>query len=175
MISRLVSVQFWTDLTRRIVMKKLLGGLFALAMLVILGGCATGQLNGTSNDMMRMLIVYRTDDQELTLAQYVAVVERAKKMGTRIGLQLSSVLEAGLTAGFYSALSGSFDASGNSYGGVGIFGGVATYSWAKVYAVAESTENALRDDERDGMELVKRVHVTPAFVRSNNDERGPAK
>lgn len=155
--------------------KKLIGGLAALAMLVILGGCATGQLNGLSGDVMEMMLVYSTGDQEPTKAQYDAVLKRAQKMGARVGLQLSSAFEAGLTAGTFGALSGSFDASGASYGSIGIFGGVATYSWAKVYAVAEATENALRDDERDGDDLLKRIHVSPAFVRSLNTEKAPAK
>ena len=155
--------------------KKWFDGLAVMAMLAILSGCATGQLNGTSNDMMTMMVVYRTDDKLLTSEQYSAVVEVAKKMGARVGLQLSSAAEAGLTAGFYGALFGSFDASGNSYGGVGIFGGVATYSWAKVYAVSEATEQALRDEQADGKDVFRRIHVSPSFVRSLNTEQAPAK
>lgn len=153
-------------------MKKVLHCIAILAMLG-LSACASvpGQFNGLGSDMMTMMVVYRTDDEPLTKSQYDAVVKIAKKMGARVGLQLSSAFEAGVAGGALSALAGSFDSAGASYGGLGIVGSLSTYSFAKAYVVTEATEYALRDEENAAL---KKIHVSPAFVRSNNNEHGPA-
>lgn len=154
-------------------MKCLRNCLVALVATLVLGACASvpGQFNGLGSDVMTMMVVYRTDDQPLTRGQYETVVAVAKKMGARVGLQLSSSFEAGATGGALGALGGSFDSSGASYGFVGIVGALATYSFAKAFVVAEATEYALRDDENPEF---KKIHVSPAFVRSGNTESGPA-
>ncbi len=154
-------------------MKKL-NRLLTAIVLLALGACASvpGQFNGLGSDMMTMMFVYRTDDEALTLSQYETIVARAKKMGEKIGLQISSPFEASIAGGGVSALAGSFDAVGLSYGAVGIVGALSTYSFAKAYAVAEGTEYWLRDD---GDPAYKRIHVSPAFVRSGNTESTPAR
>lgn len=149
-------------------------GFVILAILFALGGCASapGQFNGLGNDVMTKMFVVRTDDEPITRLQYDAVVNLAKKMGERIGVQISSPFEAGVASGVAQAIAGRFDSSGLAYGIVGIIGGVATYSYAMIIAVAEATELAIRDEVDDGgQKYLKRIHVIPAFVRSKNTEQ----
>jgi hypothetical protein len=149
----------------------------AVVAILMLGACATapGQFNGLAKDVMTMMVVYRTDNLAMTKVQYDAVVGVAKKMGEKVGLQLSSPFEASVASGVTGAVAGHFDSAGLAYGMVGIIGGLSTYSYAKVYAASEATEQALRDEENAGQKIFHRIHVTPAFVRSGNSEKFPAK
>ncbi len=150
-------------------------GLAVLAMLTI-GACATtpGQFNGLGNDVMGMLVVYRTDDQPLAKAEYDAVVKVAKKMGARVGLQLSSPFEAAVTSGMAQAAAGALDTAAGAFGIVGVIEGLTAYSYAMVHVVGEATENALRDRENAGESIFHVIHVSSAFVRSRNNETVPA-
>lgn len=158
-------------------MKRTLWYGIAAAILFALGGCATapGQFNGLGGDVMSYLVVYRTDDGVLTKNEYDAVVRVAKKMAKHVGAQLSSPLEAGVSAGIPSGLGGAFDGAGASSAVIGFLSGLSAYSFAAVSAIAEATENALRDREQAvGESVFHMVHVAAAFVRSNNTSEAAA-
>ena len=173
---------------------KILRLIAILASITLLGACSTvpGPFNGLGNDEMSMLIIYRTDSRPLTKAEYDAVGVEAKKMGIRIGWQLSSAFEAGASSGGAYGVAGAAGGAtqghfyegamvgaaagytGAVYGLGGVVNGVMNASYANVYAVAQATETALRDEERDGKKEFRRIHVVAAFVRSKNAEGSPA-
>lgn len=179
-------------------MNKLFNVAAALAAAFILSGCSTiqvpGAFNGLGNDVMSMMIIYRTDDQPLTREQYDTVSEIAQKMGVKIGWQLSSPVESalsqavvygaagaagGATQGlFYPApvmVGAAAGYSGSVYALAGAVNGLVTASYANVYAIAHSTEVALRDEERySGRKDLRRIHVVGAFIRSRNSLDSPA-
>lgn len=145
----------------------------AVAATAVLGACASapGQFNGLADSAQGMIVVYRADDRELTLSAVNAVLREAERMMGRVGVQLSSPLEAGLTSGAADVIGTATDPEalvriGRPHGVVGFIGGLATYSFAMVTAVAYATENRLRFlEERD--DSFKWLHVEPAYVRSD--------
>lgn len=159
-----------------------------------LTGCATapGPFNGLGSDPMRMLVIYRTDDQPLTREQYAAIGKVAQKMNIQIGWQLSSGMEAALSSGVAYAAAGAAGGAtqgifyegamvgaaagytGAVYGLGGTINGLVTASYANVYAVGAATEQAIRDMENDGERSLHRIHVVAAFVRSHNSTQDPA-
>ncbi len=175
-------------------MKRIVRLIAILASVAVLGGCASapGPFVGLGNDVMSMLIIYRTDSQPLTKAQYDKVGVVAKRMGIQIGWQLSSPFEAAATSGGAYAAAGALGGAtqGHFYPGAmvgaaagytaavyglgGVVNGLVTASYANVHAVALATEMALRDDERDGVNEFRRIHVVGAFVRSRNNTGNPA-
>lgn len=174
-------------------MRTVLRWIAILAMLT-LGACATapGPFNGLGSDEMSMLIIYRTDDQPLTKEQYDGVTRIAQKMGIRIGWQLSSAVESAATSfaayGVGGYLGGSTQShfyagalrsaaagyTGVVYGLGGVINGMMNASYANIYAVSQTTEIALRDEERAGASEFFRVHVVAAFIRSKNTADSPA-
>ena len=153
-------------------MKRIWYGI-ALAILCGLGGCASapGQYNGLGSDPMSMLVVYRVDDRPLTMEALKAVRGEAEKMMARIGIQLSSPLEAGLTDGVLDIVGSAADPGMTvkvlrPHGIVGFIGGLAMYSYAMVSAIADATRDRLEflGETDDGF---KRLRVAAAFVRSD--------
>lgn len=154
--------------------------LIAILASFALGGCSAlpGVLNGLGNDPMRMLVVYRTDGQSITLEQYEAVVAIAKGSSTQVGLQLSSSLEAAASSGFPYGIAGaaggiidgaiSAGVTGTAAALGGMVSGLQTASYANVWLVAEITEVTLRDKEASGEKRFHRLHVSAAFIRTSN-------
>ena len=146
---------------------------FVIMATVVLGACASapGQFNGVASSPQGMLVVYRVDDRELTEAALKAVLTEAERMMARVGVQLSSPLEAGFTSGALDIVGSAADPEVvvkllRPHGVVGFIGGLATYSFAMVTAVAYATERRLRYLE-EGNDAFKRIHVEPAYVRSD--------
>ncbi|MDP2655275.1 MAG: hypothetical protein Q8P17_01805 [bacterium] len=176
-------------------MKNVFSRIAILASIIVLGACGTvpGPFVGLGSDVMSMIIIYRTDDQPLTLPQYEATTKIAQKMGIRIGWQLSSAFESGVVTGaaYYGAgaLGGATQGffykgalvgaaagyTGAVYGLGGVINGVMSASYANIHAVSQATELAIRDAEKyDGMNIFKRIHVVGAFIRSKNTAGEPA-
>ncbi len=166
-------------------MKNLL--LIAILATLTLGGCSTmpGVLNGSGEDPMSMLIVYRTDDQSITQEQYKSVVAIAKGASSQVGLQLSSSLEAAASSafpyGFAGAAGGIIDGAitAGVAGTAGFLGGLVsgwqTASYANVWLVADITEVTLRDMEAAGNTQYHRLHASAAFTRTKNTVEEPAR
>lgn len=162
-------------------------GLIAMgAIVALLEGCASvpGNFNGLGKDPMGTLVVYRTDGKKITSEQYQAVVEVAQEMQTQLEPQLSPTFESasfsGLLYGIAGASGGIID--GGITAGVtgtasllgGVVNGLQNVSFAKVWIIAASTENAIRDKEAAGEEIFRRIHVEAAFVRSKNSTEFPS-
>ena len=158
-----------------------------VASVAMLGGCSTmpGTFNGLGDDPMSMLIVYRTDKQPITREQYEAVVEIAKEASVKIGLQLSSSLEAAVSSGLPFGAAGA--AGGIIEGGLtagaagtaallgGVVSGLQNASYANVWGVADLVEITLRDMEAAGDKKLHRLHVSAAFIRTGNTVAEPAR
>ena len=167
-------------------MRNLLVLIAILASTATLGGCGTmpGVLNGVGEDPMSMLIVYRTDRQPITREHYDKIVEIAREASAKVGLQLSSSLEAVVSSGLPYGLAGV--AGGIIDGGItaavtgtaallgGMVSGWQTASYANVWLVADVTEVTLRDRERDGEDF-HHLHVSAAFTRTSNTVAEPAR
>mgnify|MGYP001565818024 CR=1 FL=1 len=158
----------------------------ALVVMVFLGGCSTmpGTFNGLGSDPMSMLVVYRTDKQQITEEQYKAVGAIAQEASNQVGLQLSSSLEAAISSGFPFGIAGA--GGGAVEGGLaagaagtagflgGFVGGLQNASYANVWLVADITEVTLRDREASGDKTLKGLHVSAAFIRTGNTVVEPA-
>lgn len=145
----------------------------AIAATVVIGACASGpgHLNGMASSPQGMIVVYRADDRDLTAEALKAVLKEAERMMARVGVQLSSSLEAGLTSGALDIVGVWVDPEAvvnplRPHGVVGFISGLATYSFAMVSAVAYATENRLRFLEEKN-DTFKWLHVEPAYVRSD--------
>ena len=146
---------------------------FVIMATVVLGACASapGQFNGVASSPQGMLVVYRVDDRELTEAALKAVLTEAERMMARVGVQLSSPLEAGFTSGALDIVGSAADPEVvvkllRPHGVVGFIGGLAAYSYAMVSAVADATRDRLEFlGETD--DVFKRLRVAAAFVRSD--------
>ena len=153
----------------------------------VISGCSTmpGTFNGLGEDPMSMLIVYRTDKQQITEEQYKAVGAIAQEASNQIGLQLSSSLEAaissGLPFGFVGAAGGAIEGglAAGAAGTAGFLGGLVSglqnASYANVWLVADLTEVTLRDREAAGEKILHRLHVSAAFIRTGNTVIEPAR
>ena len=174
-------------------MKHRLSILALAAMALLLSGCA-GIFNGLGSDEMAMLIVYRTDNQPLTRAQYDKVVIIARRMGIVLKWQLSSPFEAGMMSGLAYAAAGAGGGStqghyypgadsgaaagytGVVYGLGGVMNGLVTASYANIHAIEKMVEDAIQDGIRyDSQDDMKRVHVVGAYIRSKNTSSEPAR
>ena len=163
---------------------------------VALQGCALGSKGifpGLGDDYMAMLIIYRSDDLPFTYAQYKAVQTVAEQMNLILGWQLSSKWEAAASGGvayraagaaggatqglFYTgALTGAAAGyTASVYGLGGVVNGLTTYSYGRVFDLAEMVERTIRDKEKyDRDARFARIHVVAAFVRSKNRVDVPA-
>ena len=145
----------------------------AVMATLVLGACASapGQFNGVGTDPMSMVVVYRVDDHPLTKEALDAVRKEAERMMARIGIQLSSPLEAGFTSGALDIVGTWADPEaivkvGRPHGVVGFISGLAAYSYAMVSAIADATRDRLEYlGETD--DVFKRLRVAAAFVRSD--------
>ncbi|HHT9130557.1 MAG TPA: hypothetical protein ACFYEC_06810 [Candidatus Brocadiaceae bacterium] len=160
--------------------------LIAILASTALSGCLSmpGGFNGIGADPMSMLIVYRTDKQPVTREQYQEVVKIAQEASAKVGLQLSSSLEAAVSSGFPYGLAGA--AGGGIDGAItagatgtaaflgGMINGLQTASYANVWLVGDITEITLRDRERDGEDF-HHLHVSAAFIRTSNTVDQPAR
>ncbi len=174
--------------------RRALALIVSIAILAMLAaGCTTapGIFNGLADDRMTQLVIYRTDDTAPTKEQYVAIQKIAKKMGARIDGQLSSTAEAILSSAVPYAAAGAGGGATQGlyfpgltvpgtvitatvYGLGGGVNGAVTASYANVYALGKAVEDTLRDEERDGKKLFRRLHVVAAFIRSRNNQDDPA-
>lgn len=177
--------------------------LLCVAMVAVIGltGCA-GIWNGLGNDPMTMIVLTKTlmpgDEGTISYTQFLAVWEVAREKKGQIDGQMSSVAEACFSGfwpyGIAGAAGGSSGGilypnagvltgpmagvSGLTYGFGGCVNGAVTYSYAQVYALGASVEQALRDHEKDsrspyrdpvtGRHFFHNVHVVASFVRSLN-------
>lgn len=165
-------------------MKSLRNLIVALVAALALGACATGGMNGMNNDPKRMVIVVCTDGpcnpEQRALAGDL-LVEAAKI----VEAEMSGLAEAGLTRGLASAFASAVATAltvANSVGGAVMaisaadnasqssIEGLATFSYAKIYAVATIAdlfrEDRIKQKVR-GYEKMEYLHIVPAFTKAN--------
>lgn len=157
--------------------------LVALVATLTLGACATGGLNGMDNDPKRMVIVVCTDGpckpEQRALAGDL-LIEAAKV----VEAEMSGSAEAGVSRGFANAFASAVATAltvANPLGGTvmaisaadsasqGVVEGLATFSYAKIYAVA-TIADLFREDrirqKRNGYEIMEYLHIVPAFTKA---------
>ncbi len=158
----------------------------ALGLAVFLAGCATtGQYNGMDPDPGRWMIVYSSVGLPLTSEQKKLVGEVVVEAAKIVDEQLGNSEEAIATGGFASAIASAIataltvsnpigsvmaiEAAQNAGGGVNE--ARTTVSYARVYAGATIAETLMLDRIEAKVpryDILKYVHIVPAFVKSTN-------
>ena len=164
-------------------MKKMGTIFFTIVAMLVLGGCATGGLNGMDTDPKRMVIVVCTDGpckpEQRALAGDL-LIEAAKVVET----EMSGPAETGASRGFANAFASAVATAltiANPLGGTvmavsavdsasqGAIEGLSIFSYAKIYAVA-TIADLYREDrikqKVSGYEIMEYLHIVPAFTKA---------